>query len=530
MDAGRGHRLAAAQRREAAAAEELAQTRRTLEEHRHGERPFVTERARTATLEQIERVTDRLERSRDRAGDASCERRLVGHGRRTGRRARGGAGPKPRGARPDRQRSLRSRRLPTRPRTPSPLSPARSACRARVIRGAITRGELAAVKRGGRWLIAAEAVRLDSTRRATHQRQSGLAGAARRSECSPTPWGGRADGGESPLVVAYGLRVSVHRKGTRWVVRYREAGSNRSRVFDRKRDADQFDAEVVRRRQLGALAALDAGRETLDEYVATSLGADVRGDARAKDAPALRQPLRPPHLARPRRRRASRAAGRADRALAGRPARGRSRPGRRPPGARPPGDHPPTCRRGRAHRRQSCPARQARASTAAPGGPAARARDGRADAGRVVAARRDAALRPRLRGPAAQRSAGARAGSDVRGADAAGRAVAVARRGGRHQDALAPDRPAARAAQRGLGDVARLRPNGSALLFPGHDGGRGRWRPINRGAVGPSSAPPRRPASTRRRPTRSGTRSPRSCSTRAAASSTSPASSVTTRG
>ena len=63
--------------------------------------------------------------------------------------------------------------------------------------------------------------------------------------------------------------MSVHRKGTRWVVRYREAGSNRSRVFDRKRDADQFDADVVRRRQLGALAALDAGRETLDEYVAT---------------------------------------------------------------------------------------------------------------------------------------------------------------------------------------------------------------------------------------------------------------------
>jgi integrase len=52
-------------------------------------------------------------------------------------------------------------------------------------------------------------------------------------------------------------------------VRYREAGRNRSRAFDRKRDAEQFDAEVVRRRQLGVLAALDAGRETLDEYVTT---------------------------------------------------------------------------------------------------------------------------------------------------------------------------------------------------------------------------------------------------------------------
>jgi integrase len=61
--------------------------------------------------------------------------------------------------------------------------------------------------------------------------------------------------------------VSVHRKGTKWSVRYREADRNRSRTFDRRRDADRFDAEVTRRRQLGQLAALDAGRETLDEFV-----------------------------------------------------------------------------------------------------------------------------------------------------------------------------------------------------------------------------------------------------------------------
>ena len=61
--------------------------------------------------------------------------------------------------------------------------------------------------------------------------------------------------------------MSVHRKGTKWSVRYREAGRNRSRTFDRRRDADRFDAEVTRRRQLGQLAALDAGRETLDEFV-----------------------------------------------------------------------------------------------------------------------------------------------------------------------------------------------------------------------------------------------------------------------
>jgi integrase len=61
--------------------------------------------------------------------------------------------------------------------------------------------------------------------------------------------------------------VSVHRKGKAWVVRYREADRNRSRTFARKRDAEHFDAEVTRRRQLGGLAALDAGRETLDDFV-----------------------------------------------------------------------------------------------------------------------------------------------------------------------------------------------------------------------------------------------------------------------
>ncbi|MGH2946051.1 MAG: tyrosine-type recombinase/integrase [Solirubrobacteraceae bacterium] len=61
--------------------------------------------------------------------------------------------------------------------------------------------------------------------------------------------------------------MSIHRKGTKWSVRYRDAGRNRSRTFDRKRDAEHFDAEVTRRRQLGGLAALDAGRQTLDEFV-----------------------------------------------------------------------------------------------------------------------------------------------------------------------------------------------------------------------------------------------------------------------
>ncbi len=80
--------------------------------------------------------------------------------------------------------------------------------------------------------------------------------------------------------------MSIHRKGAKWTVRYREGERNRSRSFDRKADAQQFDAEVTRRRQLGNLTFLDAGRETLDEFVtqtwapthAPTLSANTRRD------------------------------------------------------------------------------------------------------------------------------------------------------------------------------------------------------------------------------------------------------------
>jgi hypothetical protein len=53
-----------------------------------------------------------------------------------------------------------------------------------------------------------------------------------------------------------------------WRVRWRDArGRNRSRVLGRKKDAQAFDAEIKRRKRIGDLATLDAGRETLDEYV-----------------------------------------------------------------------------------------------------------------------------------------------------------------------------------------------------------------------------------------------------------------------
>ena len=51
-----------------------------------------------------------------------------------------------------------------------------------------------------------------------------------------------------------------------WRVRWRQGGRNRSKVLGRKRDAEAFDAELVRRKRTGELAQLDAGKETLAEF------------------------------------------------------------------------------------------------------------------------------------------------------------------------------------------------------------------------------------------------------------------------
>jgi integrase len=64
--------------------------------------------------------------------------------------------------------------------------------------------------------------------------------------------------------------MSVHRRDNgRWEVKYRIAGRQRSRTFDRKGDADRFDAEVKRRSQLGPALAreLDRSTLTLDGFV-----------------------------------------------------------------------------------------------------------------------------------------------------------------------------------------------------------------------------------------------------------------------
>ena len=63
--------------------------------------------------------------------------------------------------------------------------------------------------------------------------------------------------------------MSIHREGEKWRVKYRIAGRQRSRTFDRKGDARAFDAEVTRRRQLGPVLVkeLDRHSETLEEFV-----------------------------------------------------------------------------------------------------------------------------------------------------------------------------------------------------------------------------------------------------------------------
>lgn len=63
-------------------------------------------------------------------------------------------------------------------------------------------------------------------------------------------------------------RITRANKQVRYRVRWREHGRNRAETFDRLRDAQVFDGEVRRRRQLGILGMLDAGEETLDHYVA----------------------------------------------------------------------------------------------------------------------------------------------------------------------------------------------------------------------------------------------------------------------
>jgi len=77
----------------------------------------------------------------------------------------------------------------------------------------------------------------------------------------------------------------INANGTRsWRVRWREGDRNRSNTFHTRRDADLFESDLVRRRRLGTLATLDAGRMPLDRFVA-----DIWAPQRAADhKPATR--------------------------------------------------------------------------------------------------------------------------------------------------------------------------------------------------------------------------------------------------
>src|SRR5918999_4062868 len=55
-------------------------------------------------------------------------------------------------------------------------------------------------------------------------------------------------------------------QGYVWEVRYRQGGRHRSRVFDRKADAEDFQAEVRRRKRLGTLTHLHAGDQLLADF------------------------------------------------------------------------------------------------------------------------------------------------------------------------------------------------------------------------------------------------------------------------
>jgi integrase len=79
--------------------------------------------------------------------------------------------------------------------------------------------------------------------------------------------------------------VSVERTaGGRWRVRWREAGRERSKTVDRKREAEHLDAEIKRLQRLGILRTLDTGTIPLSDF------ADAWWDAHASHlAPMTRR-------------------------------------------------------------------------------------------------------------------------------------------------------------------------------------------------------------------------------------------------
>ena len=90
--------------------------------------------------------------------------------------------------------------------------------------------------------------------------------------------------------------MSVHKQNGKWRVKWKLNGRQRSKTFDRKGDADRFDAEVRRRKQLGPhlAAELDRSTLTLDGFVRDGFrthAATLAAATRAKYAWALEKHL-----------------------------------------------------------------------------------------------------------------------------------------------------------------------------------------------------------------------------------------------
>ena len=224
--------------------------------------------------------------------------------------------------------------------------------------------------------------------------------------------------------------MSVQKRDGRWLVRWKEGARHRQRTFDRKRDAELFDAELRRRRQLGSLASLDAGTETLDEYV-TGTWAPLYAALLAPTSQALYSLLYDHHISP---------------SLGSMPLReltpemiGRWQTDRRAAGAGPEavrkaltllgGILQRALEAGRIDRNPRA-ARAQGAAIAEGRDPAARSRGRRADARRAEPARRDAPVDPRLHRAAARRGARAALGRRAREHAARG-ARRITRRGSR---------------------------------------------------------------------------------------------------
>jgi hypothetical protein len=73
-----------------------------------------------------------------------------------------------------------------------------------------------------------------------------------------------------------------------WRVRWRQGGRNRSKVLGRKRDAEAFNAELVRRRRTGRARAAGRRQGVAHGLRRTPVAAVCRAEPRSLNAAGLR--------------------------------------------------------------------------------------------------------------------------------------------------------------------------------------------------------------------------------------------------